>query len=429
MGGEIVVTSEVGKGSTFAALVTLPVEQGAGAAPDAAAMRFAIALTSPLLRDSVGVALKDVGARVRFVETPAAAEPGEIVLCLSEQLAKHGGAKGATHVCLTDVGDSYADGLIRDGVAADLLPLPLGRTSLWEFVARAMRGEFRGAAALAGAQMAGPGETFGHLSILAVDDNAVNREVLREALFSLGAEGDFVTNGVEAVEAAGRKAYDVIFMDGSMPEMDGFTATRLIRESEAKVGGARSYIVALTAQVRGADADAWAQAGADRHLTKPFSSDRLMEAMKAAGPKSVQPAAPPAMIQAEPAPPAPPETPMIDEEAVATMVAVGQRNGRDVVGKVWKLFLAQGPDAAFKLDMLAGGSDPAAVAKQAHSLKSMALSAGASRVAETCEEVERLGKAGQMTDACALLGELRERLDAVCGEMRRRLDERAKATG
>ena len=108
-------------------------------------------------------------------------------------------------------------------------------------------------------------------------------EVLREALLSLGAEGDFVGNGVEAVEAAKGKVYDVIFMDGSMPEMDGFTATKLIREAETNSGGKRTFVVALTAQVRGADAEAWAQAGADRHMTKPFTSARLMEALKDAG--------------------------------------------------------------------------------------------------------------------------------------------------
>lgn len=328
---------------------------------------------------------------------------------------------GGRHVCLTDVGDSHADALIRDGLAADLLSLPLGRTGLWDFIARAARREFRGLAALASAAAQGPGESFAHLSILAVDDNAVNREVLREALLSLGAEADFVTNGVEAVEAAQRKAYDVIFMDGSMPEMDGFTATKLIRKAERETGERRAYVVALTAQVRGADAEAWARAGADRHLTKPFTSERLTEAMKAAGPGSVS------FAMESPEDEAPAAAPLIDEAAIETMAAVGRRNGRDVIGKVWKLFLAQGPDAAFKLDTLAEGTDPAAVAKQAHFLKSMALSAGAASVAEICELTEQDGKANRMEDARGRLEELRLRLDATCAEMRRRLEERAAA--
>lgn len=419
MDGDIAVASEVGKGSTFTVTVLLPVEQAAAPAPDAGDLRVAIALPPPLLRASVQAALSDIGLAARVINTPAEGEPGEVVLCLSEQLARQGGAIDAHHVCLTDVGDSHADALIRNGLAADLLPLPMGRMALWEFIGRAVRREFRGLAAIAPAAVLAPGETFGHLSILAADDNAVNREVLREALLSLGAEADFVTNGAEAVEAARGKAYDVIFMDGSMPEMDGFTATKLIRQAEREAGDRRSFVVALTAQVRGADAEAWAKAGADRHLTKPFTSERLTEAMRAAGAGSA------AFVLDGPVEAVAADRPLIDEAAIDAMAAVGRRNGRDVIGKVWRLFLAQGPDAAFKLETLAEGTDPAAVAKQAHFLKSMALSAGAAGVAEICELAEQDGKANRMENARSRLAELRLRLDATCVEMRRRLDDRA----
>ena len=120
---------------------------------------------------------------------------------------------------------------------------------------------------------------------------------------------------------------------------------------------------------------------------------------------------------------------MIDEEAVATMMAVGARNGRDVLGKVWKLFLVQGPDAAFKLETLATGIDSAAIAKQAHFLKSMALSAGAIRVARLCEDVEQAGKEARLHEAIARLKGLRQHLDEVCAEMRRRLEDQAAAAG
>ena len=282
-----------------------------------------------------------------------------------------------------------------------------------------------------------PTEKFEHLSILAVDDNAVNREVLREALMSLSAEGDFVTNGVEAVEAATRKRYDVIFMDGSMPEMDGFTATKLIREAEAREGSTPAYVVALTAQVRGADADAWAAAGADRHMTKPFTSTRLTEALKSAG-TGTRLASPGAdsVVQPTPALPvleaavvhtAPTNTPLIDGEAVATMEAVGARSGRDVVGKVWKLFLGQAPDAAFKLETLAQGGDPGAVAKQAHFLKSMSLSAGAAQLADLCEDLEHAGKSGDIQATREKLAAIRPLLDDTCAEMNRRLTARLAA--
>ncbi len=422
MEGDIVVTSEPGKGSTFAVVVSLPVETAAPARPDARGLKVALALPQPLLAECIISGLRDLGVAVRATADPSDGRPGEIVLTLSDLLAKHGGAPGALNVCLTDVGDNRVDALIRDRVAVDLLPLPLGRQALWDFVARAARMDFRGPAALSISAAVAPTEKFGHLSILAVDDNAVNREVLREALLSLGAEGDFVSNGVEAVEAAAKKSYDVIFMDGSMPEMDGFTATKLIREAEAKSGGKRAYVVALTAQVRGADADAWAAAGADRHMTKPFTSVRLMDALKTAGSgEAIVAPAPAAPVAQEPVR----ETPLIDTEAVATMEGVAARSGRDVLGKVWKLFLGQAPDAVFKLETLGAGSDPSALSKQAHFLKSMALSSGAARLAAVCEDVELDGKAGLLAEACARLSSIRPLLEETCAEMSARLAKRA----
>jgi len=421
MGGEIVVTSAPGKGSTFAVLAELPVEKPAPAKPTMAGVAVALALTSPMLTRCLMMAFKDIGCEPRLIASPADAKAGEIVLTQSDLLAKLGGASGALNVCLTDVGDNRVDALIRDRVAVDLLPLPLGRQALWDFAARAVRFEFRGPAALANSIAAAPTEMFGHLSVLAVDDNAVNREVLREALLSLGVEAEFVTNGVEAVEAAKAKAYDVVFMDGSMPELDGFTATKLIREHEAKTQQRRSCVVALTAQVRGADAEAWAAAGADRHMTKPFTAARLTEALKTAVPDLG--VAPPAAAESELGP----EAALIDEEAIGAMEAVSSRSGRDVVGKVWRLFLGQAPDAVTKLETLAAQANAPELAKQAHFLKSMSLSAGAARLASLCEAIEQEGKAGQIETACRHATGVRPLADQTCSDMSARLLARPSA--
>jgi CheY-like chemotaxis protein/HPt (histidine-containing phosphotransfer) domain-containing protein len=421
MNGDILVASQPGKGSTFTVELELPVEQTAPKKPSLAGLAVALALPSPLASRCILDALRDAGCEPRLIGSPAGGRAGEIVLTQSDLLAAHGGGRAALNVCLTDVGDNRADALIRNRAAVDLLPLPLGRSALWEFLARAARFDFRGPAALAASVVMQPQASFGHLSILAVDDNAVNREVLREALLGLGVEADFVTNGAEAVEAAKRKSYDVIFMDGSMPEMDGFTATRLIRRRETEANTRRAQIIALTAQVRGADAEAWAAAGADRHMTKPFTSARLTEALRATESGAFVPAAPVAAAAAS-------EPDLIDEEAVASMAAVGSRSGRDVVGKVWKLFLGQAPEALAKLEaLLAGNAEPPALARQAHLLKSMSLSAGAARLAALCETIEREGRSGDPGAARSLVSSLRPVVDATCGRMNNRLAARPVA--
>jgi two-component system sensor histidine kinase BarA len=419
MSGEIIVTSEPGKGSTFTVTAEFAIEQAAPRCPDVSGLGLALAVNAPVLTRCVVRALRDLGVEPRRIASPADALEGEIVLTQSDLLQKHGAAKGAFNICLTDVGDNRADALIRERVAVDMLPLPLGRQALWDFLARAARSDFRGASALAASTSKGPQETFSHLAVLAVDDNAVNREVLREALLSLGVDADFVTNGAEAVEAAKAVCYDVVFMDGSMPEMDGFTATRLIRRHEKQTHARRAYVVALTAQVRGADAEAWAEAGADRHMTKPFTSARLTEALKAAGPGET---AAPASLVTEPVAASDPG--LIDNEAVATMEAVSARNGRDVVGKVWKLFLGQGPEAVTRLEDLAAEGDTAALAKQAHFLKSMSLSAGAAKLAQLCEAIEHDAKAGKGEYAIAQVALALPLFERTCTEMNSRLESR-----
>jgi HPt (histidine-containing phosphotransfer) domain-containing protein len=109
------------------------------------------------------------------------------------------------------------------------------------------------------------------------------------------------------------------------------------------------------------------------------------------------------------------------------MEAVGRRSGRDVVAKVWKLFLAQAPDAVAKLETLASEANLGAAAKQAHFLKSMSLSAGAARLAALCETIEHHAKAG---DSAALgqIADVRPLADDACAVMAGRLAVRASPT-
>jgi CheY-like chemotaxis protein len=107
--------------------------------------------------------------------------------------------------------------------------------------------------------------------LLVADDNPMNREVAATALLRFGVEIDLVEDGVQALAAIGRQTYDLVLMDCSMPEMDGFEATRRVRAMEAQPGAARLPIVALTAHVVGSGAEAWRDAGMDGVLHKPFT--------------------------------------------------------------------------------------------------------------------------------------------------------------
>jgi two-component system, sensor histidine kinase and response regulator len=114
-------------------------------------------------------------------------------------------------------------------------------------------------------------------NILLVEDNAVNQKVAKRFLERLGCTVRVVTNGAEAVEAFKSEALDMILMDLQMPVMDGFTATRHIRDHEAF----RSHvpIVALTANAMTGQHERCLAAGMDGFLTKPIDPERLRETL------------------------------------------------------------------------------------------------------------------------------------------------------
>jgi len=117
------------------------------------------------------------------------------------------------------------------------------------------------------------GTSRGPAHILVVEDNKINAMLITTYLEKFGHSFDVARNGQEAVEAAGRRRYDLILMDVQMPRMDGLEATGAIRA----LGGeaAATPIVALTANVMHGDRDAYLAAGMDGYISKPIIAGDL----------------------------------------------------------------------------------------------------------------------------------------------------------
>jgi signal transduction histidine kinase/CheY-like chemotaxis protein len=255
------------------------------------------------------------------------------------------------------------------------------------------------AAALASRPMA-PLPRFPGARVLVADDSAVNREVAVEALSRCGVT-DVVTvdDGLAAVEAVAAGPFDIVLMDGSMPVMDGFTAARTIRERESRMGGRRTPIVALTAHVLADAFEAAQAADMDGILPKPFTlaqlADLLHQHIAGAVSASVETSNPVADLKQ-----------LIDEDVIDGLLSLGDGA---FLARVVDLYRRQAPEALSALRDAVAAADQPAVARAAHSLKSMSANIGAVTLVEHLKPVEMAARDGAFVggpDVCEALDSL-----------------------
>ena len=111
------------------------------------------------------------------------------------------------------------------------------------------------------------------LKILVVDDDVLNRRLMKVLLMHEGYHVDVASNGLEAFDAIKFQRFDIVFMDLRMPVMDGLEASRRIREWED--GGQHTFIVALTASYLAEDGHKLFEAGIDNYISKPFQMEHI----------------------------------------------------------------------------------------------------------------------------------------------------------
>jgi CheY-like chemotaxis protein len=160
---------------------------------------------------------------------------------------------------------------------------PVRREALYEALAVATRAA-RSAADVAAILKAGEPNLGGH--VLLVEDEPVNAEVAQGYLAVLGCTSVWVNDGPEAVARNAAESFDLILMDLSMPGMDGFATTALIRKQAGAAG--RIPIVALTAHDAGSYRDTCLQAGMDDMLTKPCTLDEYEQVLRRLVPRAAQ---------------------------------------------------------------------------------------------------------------------------------------------
>ncbi len=241
--------------------------------------------------------------------------------------------------------------------------------------------------------------------ILLVEDNETNRQIAEILLGRLGCRVRSAVNGREALEAirAGI-AFDLVFMDCQMPEMDGYEATRAIRDWEGvRRAAVRLPIVALTANAMQGDDEACRAAGMDDYLPKPFKQEQLMMVLErhlgatrvaAAGPSPQTPVAEAAS-----------GIPSFDRSVLENFLPHGDRVG-PTARRLLTLFLRETERQLDEMERAEGAGDDATVQRLAHTLKSASASIGALVVAEAAKAVE-LQIRNQTPQRSATIGQIR----------------------
>ncbi len=188
--------------------------------------------------------------------------PGQDGLTLARRIAQALGDRAPRMVLLTSHGDQPASSEYHPAGISSCLFKPLRRQALLDCLVDAV-GRAR-------PEPASPrSAAHANVRILVAEDHLVNQKVAQLALRRMGFSVTLVGNGRDALDAARAGGHDVIFMDCQMPEMDGFVATRAIRQHEVESGVRRTPIIAMTAGAVQADRDNCLAAGMDDYLAKP----------------------------------------------------------------------------------------------------------------------------------------------------------------
>ena len=264
--------------------------------------------------------------------------------------------------------------------------------------------------------------------ILLAEDNEINQQVALEVLAHAGYRCDAVGDGRQAFEAIKSNCYDLVLMDCQMPEMDGFVATRFIRDRERiMVQDAPPIpIIALTANAFKGEQERCLAAGMTDYLSKPFDPIKLVRTIEFYLNRTnlgvaEQPAAVSHESREEGALPAEtPQPPSFNDETSRRAYPAGQwqpgneaqrpvvdfesllkrcLGNRDLPKKLLAKFHARLPDELNQLAAAVAAGDSAQVASLAHRLKGAAANLSAEPLCEAATELESLGRSGDLSGA------------------------------
>ncbi len=288
--------------------------------------------------------------------------------------------------------------------------------------------------------------------VLVAEDNAVNQKVAVRMLERMGLRVDVVANGLEAVEALSRVPYDLVLMDCQMPEMDGFAATRLIRERE-RAGGhdelemrndelksspslhpipnstfiiphsrRRVPIIAMTASVLPGDREECLKAGMDDYVGKPVKPAELEEVLDRwlmPGRRTQSPDTKVVPLHAAGSP----EPDCVDAGILQELQELAGSDAPHFLETLLSQYLMDADAHIAALRAALERKEGDVITRVSHSLKGSSNNVGAKGLARLCASIQQQGESGEFDALPVLIEELgrefsrvRERFEAICRE-------------
>ncbi len=232
-----------------------------------------------------------------------------------------------------------------------------------------------------------------NVKILLVEDTPVNRKVFLSQLKQIGLTADYVENGQEALDRLAEQSYDLIFMDCQMPILDGYEATRLLREREGE--NAHTVVVALTASAMAGDREKCLAAGMDDYLTKPVRMAEIAQVL--------------AKWMPEKSPEKKPD--LIDRHRLAAI------SGGDKTFEIELIesYLQETQGYLTQLKEGLRNSDSVCVAQIAERVKGASANVGVKNIAEIARSLQESAKLHHLKPARDLIGELNSILQQLNG--------------